>query len=119
MNWFLKVVKNYAVFSGRARRKEYWMYILFYVIFCIIAAILDNILGTAIKGIGYGLIYCLFVLAMLLPSLGVSVRRLHDTGRSGWMILVGLIPIIGGIWLLILMLLDSNPGENRFGACPK
>lgn len=119
MNWYLKVLKNYAVFSGRARRKELWMFVLFNIIFCIVAIVLDNILGTAAKGIGYGLIYCLYSLAVLIPSLAVSVRRLHDIGKSGWMILIGLIPIIGSIWLLILYLLDSEPGENRFGAYPK
>ena len=119
MNWYLKVLKNYAVFSGRARRKEYWMFTLFNIIFSIIAIILDNILGTAIENVGYGLFYFLYVLAVLIPSLAVSVRRLHDVGKSGWMILIALIPIIGGIWLLVLMATDSNPGENQYGSNPK
>jgi uncharacterized membrane protein YhaH (DUF805 family) len=119
MNWYLKVLKNYAVFSGRARRKEYWMFVLFNIIFCIIATILDRILGTAAEGVGYGLIYVLYSLAVLIPSLAVAVRRLHDIGKSGWMILIALIPIIGGIWLLVLFLLDSESGDNRFGAYPK
>jgi uncharacterized membrane protein YhaH (DUF805 family) len=119
MDWYLKVIKNYAVFSGRARRKEYWMFVLFNIIFCIAAIILDNILGTAIKGVGYGLFYCLYGLAVLIPSLAVSVRRLHDIGKGGWFILICLIPIIGAIWLLVLFCTDSKPGENKYGPNPK
>ena len=119
MNWYLKVLKQYADFSGRARRKEYWMFVLFNFIFIIIAAILDNILGTAIQGIGYGLFYILYVLATMIPNLAVSVRRLHDVGKSGWLILVGFIPIVGAIWLLILFVTDSQPGDNEYGPNPK
>jgi len=119
MNWYLKVLKNYAVFSGRARRKEYWMFVLFNMIFAIVAIILDNILGTAIEGIGYGLFYILYCLAVLIPSFAVFVRRLHDTGKSGWFFFIGLIPIIGIIWLLVLMCTDGNAGENEYGADPK
>jgi len=119
MNWYLKVLKDYAVFSGRARRKEYWMFTLFNIIFYITAMILDNILGTAIEDVGYGLFYILYALAVLIPSLAVLVRRLHDVGKSGWMILVSLIPLIGAIWLLVLMVTDSHPGENQYGPNPK
>jgi uncharacterized membrane protein YhaH (DUF805 family) len=119
MNWYLQVLKNYAVFNGRARRKEYWMFVLFNIIFSIVAIILDNILGTAMEGVSYGLFYALYGLAVLIPGLAVSVRRLHDVGKSGWMILIALIPIIGAIWLLVLMVTDSNPGENKYGHNPK
>jgi uncharacterized membrane protein YhaH (DUF805 family) len=119
MNWYLKALKNYAVFSGRARRKEYWMFALFNGIFLIVAAILDNILGTTIKNVGYGLFYCLYGLAVLIPSLAVSFRRLHDVGKSGWFFLIALIPIIGAIWLLVLVCTDGNAGENEYGANPK
>ena len=119
MSWYIKVLKAYAVFSGRARRKEYWMFVLFNIIFAIVAIILDNILGTAMEGVGYGMIYVLYMLAVLIPSLAVAVRRLHDTGRSGWMILIALIPIVGGIWLLVLLVLEGNAGENKFGPSPK
>ena len=124
MEWFLKVVRdNYANFNGRARRKEYWMFYLFYIIFLIVAAVLDNILGTTFEfdgiNIGYGYLYLLFALAMIIPSLAVTVRRLHDVGKSGWMFLVALIPLIGGIWLLILMVRDSEPGTNEYGPNPK
>ena len=119
MNWYLKVLKQYADFSGRARRKEYWMFVLFNMIFGIVAMILDNILGIAIEGIGYGPLYGLYALAVLIPGLAVVVRRLHDVGKSGWMILICLIPLIGAIWLLVLMVTDSNPGENQYGQNPK
>lgn len=119
MNWYLAVLKNYAGFSGRARRKEYWMFALFNIIFVAVAVILDNLVGTAIDGIGYGLFYFLYLLAVLIPSLAVAVRRLHDVGKSGWMILIGLIPIIGAIWLLVLYVSDSQPGENQYGPNPK
>ena len=118
MNWYLKVLKQYADFKGRARRKEYWMFALFNIIFLIVAITLDNILGTAIEGVGYGLFYFLYILAVLIPSLAVAVRRLHDVGKSGWMILIGLIPVIGAIWLLVLCVTDSQPGENQYGANP-
>lgn len=119
MNWYLKVLRQYADFSGRARRKEYWMFVLFNVIFAITAMILDNILGLAVEGFGYGPLYGLYAIAVLIPGLAVAVRRLHDIGKSGWMILVALIPLIGGIWLLVLLMTDSNPGENQYGPNPK
>ena len=118
MNWYLAVLKNYAVFSGRASRREYWMFTLFNLIFAIVAAILDNVLGIAMKETGYGPIYLLYALATLIPSLAVSVRRLHDTSKSGWFLFVGLIPCIGGIWLLILMITEGDVGRNTYGADP-
>jgi uncharacterized membrane protein YhaH (DUF805 family) len=118
-NWYLKCLKQYADFSGRARRKEYWMFALFNMIFFIVAMILDNVLGLTVGELPYGAFYFLYALAVLIPGLAVSVRRLHDVGKSGWMILISLIPIVGGIWLLVLMLTDSNLEENQFGANPK
>ncbi len=119
MKWYLEVMKKYAVFSGRARRKEYWMFVLFNIIFAIAAVILDNILGIAIENVGYGPIYLLYVLAVLLPGLGVTIRRLHDVGKSGWFIFISLIPIIGGLWLLVIFCTDGNPGDNKYGPNPK
>ena len=119
MNWYVKVLKNYAVFSGRARRKEYWMFVLFNFIFSVIAMILDKILGLTFENVGYGPIYLLYCLAVFIPGLAVSVRRLHDIGKSGWFILISLIPFIGPIWLLVLMCTDSEPGENDYGPNPK
>jgi uncharacterized membrane protein YhaH (DUF805 family) len=127
MNWYLKVLKNYVTFSGRARRKEYWMFVLFNLIFAIVAMILDNIFGTTFKletafgsqGLPYGYIYLLYILAVFLPALAVAVRRLHDVGKSGWFFLIVLIPLVGAIWLLVLFCLDGNPGENEYGENPK
>jgi|WetSurMetagenome_2_1015567.scaffolds.fasta_scaffold00373_25 uncharacterized membrane protein YhaH (DUF805 family) len=119
MNWYLKVLRQFADFSGRARRKEYWMFALFNMIFIIVAMILDNVLGLTVGGLPYGLFYFLYALVIIIPGLAVSVRRLHDIGKSGWMILISLIPIVGGIWLLVLMLTDSNPGDNEYGVNPK
>ncbi len=119
MNWYLKVLKQYADFNGRARRKEYWMFVLFNTIFAFIAMILDNVLGIAIEGVGYGPLYGLYALAVFIPGLAVGVRRLHDVGKSGWMMLIVLIPLIGAIWLLVLMATDSNPEENQYGGNPK
>ena len=119
MNWYLKVLKQYADFGGRARRSEYWYFALFNIIFAILAMILDNVLGIAIEGIGYGPIYILYGLAMFVPGLAVLVRRLHDVGKSGWMYFIALIPIIGAIWLLVLLFTDSQQGDNNWGANPK
>jgi uncharacterized membrane protein YhaH (DUF805 family) len=119
MNWYLSVLKNYAGFNGRARRREYWMFVLFNMIFLVIAVILDNIFGTTIDGLFYGLFYVLYALAVFIPGLAVCVRRLHDVGKSGWFLLVGLIPIIGSIWLLVLACKDGNPGPNQYGPNPK
>lgn len=119
MNWYLQVLKKYAEFGGRARRKEYWMFALFNVIFLIVAIILDNVLGTTIGDLPYGVFYFLYALAVLLPGLAVGVRRLHDVGKSGWMMLIGLIPLIGAIWLLVLVCTDSQVGTNKWGENPK
>ena len=118
MNWYLQVLKKLAVFKGRSRRKEFWMFTLLNYIFFIVAMILGNILGTAIKDVGHGLFYVLYAFVVL-TMLAVSVRRLHDVGKSGWMILIALFPIIGWIWLLVLLITDSQPGENQYGSNPK
>ena len=119
MNWYLKCLKQYADFNGRARRKEYWMFTLFNMIFALLALIIDNVVGTASPELGYGVFYVLYALAMFIPGLSVSVRRLHDIGKSGWMVLIALIPIIGTIWILVLMVTDSHPEENEYGQNPK
>ncbi len=119
MNWYLKALKNYAGFSGRARRKEYWMFILFNAIFSIAAIMLDYIFGTAFEGIWIGLFYILYYLAVFLPALAVLIRRLHDIGKSGWFMFISLVPVIGSIWLVVLLCKDGNAGENKYGANPK
>ena len=113
MNWFLKALKQYTDFNGRARRKEYWMYILFYTIFSYAAMMVDYLLGTTSVFTG------IYSLALLLPSIAVGVRRLHDIDKSGWMMLVGLIPLIGWIWLIVLFATEGTPGANEYGINPK
>lgn len=127
MKYYLNVLKNYAVFSGRARRKEYWMFVLFNIIFAVITAVLDNILGTTFEmhtaygsqGLPYGYINLLYNLIVLIPGIAVSVRRLHDVGKSGWFLLIALIPLIGFIWLLVLFCTEGTPGANKYGEDPK
>ena len=119
MKWYLKVLNQYADFSGRARRMEYWMFVLFNMIFAFAAMVIDNILGTAVEGVGYGMVYALYLLAMFVPGLAVTVRRLHDVGKSGWMYLIIFIPMIGVIWLLVLLFTDSDSGTNEYGPSPK
>ncbi len=118
MEWYISVIKKYVVFEGRARRKEYWMFFLFNLIFSIAASILDTFFHT-MSGQGMGLISSLYSLFVLLPSIAVAVRRLHDIGKSGWYVLIGLIPIIGWIWAIILLATDSDPGANKYGPNPK
>jgi len=112
-------MKQYADFGGRARRTEYWMSTLFNFIFMIAAMVIDNVAGLTAGELPYGVFYFLYAFAVFIPGLAVSVRRLHDVGKSGWMILIALIPIIGAIWLLVLMFTDSNAGDNQYGANPK
>lgn len=119
MNWYLKALKQYAEFNGRARRKEYWMFALFNMIFALIAIVLDNILGIAMEEIGYGPLYGIYLLAMFIPGFALIVRRLHDVGKSGWMMLISLIPIIGPIWFFVLLVKDGTPNENQYGLNPK
>ena len=119
MNWYLKVLQNYANFNGRARRKEYWFFVLFNVIFAVVAMILDNVLGIASEELGYGPIYVLYALAELVPGIAVSVRRMHDIGKSGWYFLLGLIPCVGGIILLVFDLTPGDAYANEYGPDPK
>lgn len=115
MQWYLKVLKNYVGFQGRARRKEYWMFVLFNVIVAFvlgfIGGLIDQVFGM-ILGYAYGL-------AVLLPSLAVAVRRLHDTRRSGWMLLLNLIPFVGSIIVLVFLCMDSETSDNQYGSNPK
>ena len=119
MNWYLEVLKKYAIFTGRARRKEYWLFFLFSLIISIVLMVLDVMIGTFSREGGVGLLSSIYSLAVLIPGIAVSVRRLHDTDRSGWWLLLGLVPCIGGVVLFVFMVLDSTPGANRFGANPK
>lgn len=108
-------LSKYAVFSGRARRSEYWWFALFTFVVQAIFSAGDNSSGHTF----FRLISSLIGLALLLPTLGVAVRRLHDGDHSGWWILIGLIPLIGTIVLLVFLIKDGTPGDNRFGPSPK
>ncbi|MFE1312136.1 DUF805 domain-containing protein [Streptomyces sp. NPDC058755] len=111
MSYFIEALKKYAVFSGRARRKEYWLFMLFaWIIYIALAAIAAVAHTPAIVAIA---------VVFLLPALAVTVRRLHDTGRSGWMILIGIVPLIGSIVLLVFYCSDSQAGANKYGPNPK
>lgn len=120
IDWYKKVVfENYANFNGRARRSEYWWFILANMILAIVAMVIDNVAGITFGQIPYGPVYVLYALALFLPGLAVSVRRLHDVGKSGWFYFIALIPIVGAIWLLVLFCSEGEPGENQYGANPK
>ncbi len=120
MEWYLKVMKQYADFNGRARRKEYWMFLLFNIIFALVAMLVDNLLGMRInEQIPYGYLYLLYGLATFIPGIAVGVRRLHDVGKSGWWYLIAFIPLIGGLYLLYLFIQDGTPGSNEYGVNPK
>jgi uncharacterized membrane protein YhaH (DUF805 family) len=112
MNWYIKVLKNYAVFSGRAQRTEYWMFVLFNFIITLALAFLDSAINNP------GVLTGLYSLAVLIPSLAVLFRRLHDTGRSGWWVLILLVPVIGAIVILVFLVLASEEGENDYGPNP-
>lgn len=111
--------KKYTTFKGRARRSEYWYFVLFQSIVLVIATILDNFVGLTFEYSFYGWLYLLCGLALLLPALGVGFRRLHDVGHSGWWILISLIPFVGAIVLLVFWCSDSQMGPNKYGESPK
>jgi uncharacterized membrane protein YhaH (DUF805 family) len=119
MSGFVTALKKYAVFSGRSRRSEYWYFSLFYLIFYLGLAVVDGVLGTFDTKSGFGLCSAVWAVAMVIPSLAVSIRRLHDTGRSGWWLLIGVIPLLGAIALIVFFAQDGEPGTNRFGSNPK
>jgi len=122
MTWFLKAFTNYLGFSGRAQRKEYWLFMLFYMLLSIVANLIDTQTGLGMWGLLNLGIWAvmpagtILILVFLIPSLAVTFRRLHDTGRTAWWLLIVLIPLVGAIVLLIFMCLDSNPEENKYGA---
>lgn len=113
MNWYLEALMKEEAFSGRARRKEYWMFTLLNSVIVFGLSLIDELIGSP------GVIGALYSVAVLIPSIAVSVRRLHDTDRSGWWLLIAFIPIVGIILLLIFMVQDSKSGQNQYGDNPK
>jgi uncharacterized membrane protein YhaH (DUF805 family) len=113
MNWYLEVLQKYTVFTGRAHREEYWMFVLFNMIIAFALNFIEGLAG------GPGLLASIYSLAVLLPSIAVGIRRLHDTGRSGWWLLIALVPLVGTIVLIVFMVQDSKPGDNLYGPNPK
>lgn len=115
MQWYIRVLKNYAQFNGRALRSEYWFFILFSVIASIVLGFIDGFTGLYNETIEMGLLSGLYTLAVFIPSLAVSVRRLHDVDKSGWWLLMLLIPLLGALVLLYFMVIKGSEGDNRFG----
>ncbi|WP_310558976.1 DUF805 domain-containing protein [Flavobacterium sp.] len=120
IEWYKKVVfENYANFNGRARRSEYWYYILANLIILIVAAVIDSVTGLNFEPLPYGIIYSIYAIATFLPGIAVAIRRLHDVGKSGWFLLILFFPLIGSIWLLILACREGDQGTNQYGPDPK
>lgn len=113
MDWYLAVLKKYAEFSGRARRREYWMFALISFLVSVVIGVLASMISAL------GVLTWVYTLATLIPSLAVGVRRLHDTGRSGWWGLLALIPLVGAIIVIVFLCQDSTPGDNAYGPNPK
>ena len=120
LNTYIAVAKKYMVFTGRSRRTEYWTFTLINLAISLILSVLGAILGSIISILGtlVGIISLVFSLALLLPWIAVGIRRLHDTGRSGWWLLIGLVPLVGLV-LIYFLVLDSQPGSNQYGSNPK
>ena len=115
MNWYLHVLRNYAEFGGRSRRSEYWYFLLFNLI----AAFALSLADSAVRKIlGFGFLGMMYALVVLVPGIAVSIRRLHDTDRSGWWLLLAFVPIVGLV-LIWFMAQDSDAGTNRYGQNPK
>jgi uncharacterized membrane protein YhaH (DUF805 family) len=120
MEWMLMPLKRYAEFSGRSRRKEYWMFVLGVFIAAIVLSIIEGALGlSGMVGGVYGPLTTIFFLAVLIPSIAVQIRRFHDQDKSGWFLLLALIPFVGGLIVLVFMCLEGTRGPNRFGPDPK
>jgi uncharacterized membrane protein YhaH (DUF805 family) len=126
IDWVLEVFSKYATFDGRARRKEYWYWYLFNFIVSIFISVVSLVInGTETdNGIGWfglfiNIVVIIYSLGVFIPNLAVTVRRLHDTNRSGWWYFISMVPFIGGIILFIYLIEDSTPGDNQYGPNPK
>jgi uncharacterized membrane protein YhaH (DUF805 family) len=119
MGWYIAVLKKYAVFNGRARRKEYWYFILCNFLLSFAIGFVDTLTGNFNSETGMGLFSMFYAVLMLIPSIAVGVRRLHDIGRSGWWMFLALIPILGSLVLIYFFTIDSETGDNQYGQNPK
>ncbi|WP_027480490.1 DUF805 domain-containing protein [Deinococcus pimensis] len=126
MNEYLHVLRNYATFTGRARRREFWMFTLVQTVISVVFGILFGITGglnedlTISPAFGlFSVVFALYALATFVPTLAVTVRRLHDTGKSGWFYLITFVPAVGSLIVLIFTIMDSEPGTNKWGPSPK
>jgi uncharacterized membrane protein YhaH (DUF805 family) len=115
MNWYFKTLKKYAVFEGRAQRLEYWLFMLFSSIISASLKYVDITIGSFDIGAGFGPFSALYTLLIIIPGVAVSVRRLHDIGKSGWWFLITAVPILGLIVFLFFMVRDSQPEANKYG----
>lgn len=118
MSWYVTVLQKYFVFDGRARRMEYWMFALVNLVIGLALVLVEAAVTGEVSEEG-GALSTVYSLVVLIPSIAVSVRRLHDTGRSGWWLLISLIPIVGAIVLLVFMILEGDAGSNEYGPDPK
>ena len=117
IDWAMRPLQKYADFSGRAPRAEYWWFYLLYMVALIVAMIVDSMIGSKLF-LNYGLASALLGLGFLVPMLAVGVRRLHDTDRSGWWLLIAFVPLIGAIVLIVFFVSGGTSGANRFGDDP-
>ena len=118
IDWAKRPIQKYADFVGRAPRAEYWWFYLLIMVGYLVAMVLDSLVGTGGMAGPYGLLMILFGLAVLVPTIAVSIRRLHDTDRSGWWLLIGLIPLVGAIVLLVFFVTEGTKGDNQYGPDP-
>lgn len=120
MDWMMMPLRKYADFSGRSRRKEYWMFLLGVIIVSVVIGIVEGMVGlSGMIGGAYGPLSALFILGIIVPAVAVQVRRFHDQDKSGWWVLLGLVPFVGGIAVIVFMCFEGTKGDNSYGADPK
>jgi len=119
MKFYFQVLYKYDVFCGRASREEFNQFLFYNTVFVFSAIATDNILGTTATGLPYGIFNLIYVTAITLPSFALTIRRLHDIGKSGWFFVILLISVVGLVWLIILLFSDGTEGENKYGLNPK
>ncbi|WP_411065185.1 DUF805 domain-containing protein [Vibrio rotiferianus] len=118
-DWYYKVILNYTNFNGRARRQEYWYFTLVNVLVNLVMGIIDRVIGSVMQMDNFGFFGVIYALFIMIPSIAVTVRRLHDSGRTGWWALIAFVPVIGILVLLYFLIQDSEEGSNQYGVNPK